>query len=136
METHVPPVVAVINTSIDTVELLRHVLERAGFTVVTAMVPDFRDGRLDLEAFLRQHDPAVIVWDIAIPYEAHWRFFQHIRKSKPCRRCQFVLTTPNAARVAKLAGPQQLVHEIVGKPYDLGEVVKAVKEAALFRPVS
>jgi hypothetical protein len=45
-----------------------------------------------------------------------------------------VLTTTNAAQVQKIAGADEHLHEIVGKPYDLGEVVRAVKEAVRQRP--
>ena len=132
---HTPEVVAVINTSPDTVEMLRNTLQHAGFTVVTGFVHDIRDGRLDLESFLHQHDPAVIVWDIAVPYDRQWQFLQHIRKQQACGRCRFVLTTTNAAEVTKIAGRDEDIYEIVGKPYDLDEVVQAVKEAARQRAV-
>ena len=46
-----------------------------------------------------------------------------------------MVTTTNAAEVAKIAGADQHLHEIVGKPYDLSEIVRAVKEAARERPV-
>ena len=39
--------VAIINTSPDTVDLLRQVLQRAGFLVVSCYTFDIRDGRLD-----------------------------------------------------------------------------------------
>jgi len=131
---HTPDVVAVLNTSADTIEVLRNVLQHAGFTVVTGFVTDIRDGRLDLEAFMRQHDPAAIVWDIAVPYEQHWQFYQHIKTRQACGRCQFVVTTPNEAAVRKIAGDDQQIYEIVGKPYDLDQIVRAVKEAVRARP--
>jgi DNA-binding response OmpR family regulator len=131
---HTPDVVAVINTSPDTVDLLRNVLQQAGFTVVTGFVHDIRDGRLDLEAFLRQHDPAAIVWDIAVPYDRQWQFLEHIKARQMCGRCRFVITTTNAAEVRKVAGRDEHLHEIVGKPLDLDELVRAVKEAVRERP--
>jgi DNA-binding response OmpR family regulator len=133
---HSPDVVLIINTSPDTVELLRQVLEQAGFAVLTGFVHDVRSGAFDLDGVVRQHDPAVIVWDIAVPYERQWRFFQHIKSQGMCGRCRFVLTTTNAAEVAKVAGREQFVHEIVGKPYDLEQVVRAVKEASRERPTA
>ena len=129
-------VVAVFNTSDDTVDLLRNVLQTAGFVVVTAFTTELRDGRVDLDAFMRLHQPKVIVYDIAVPYEENWRLFQHVKSRPACRDARFVLTTTNAAHVQKLAGPQQLLHEIVGKPYDLNEIAVAVKQAARQRPTS
>ena len=130
-----PDVVAVMNTSKDTTDLLRVVLEQAGFVVVTAFTHAVRDGDVDLESFMRQHRPKVVVYDIAIPYEQNWRLFQHIRSRPACEGVFFVLTTTNAAQVATIAGPEQDLYEILGKPYDLNLVVEAVRGAARHRPI-
>jgi len=129
------PVVAVFNTSEDTTDLLRLVLERAGYVVVSAFTSRLRDGRTDLEALMRQYRPQVIVYDIALPYEQNWRLFQHIRDSPACQGVRFVLTTTNVAQVEKVAGPEHRIHEIVGKPYDLDQVITAVKDAIYERPI-
>jgi CheY-like chemotaxis protein len=119
-------VVAVFNTSEDTTDLLRIVLENAGFVVVTAFTNLLRDGKVDLEAFMRQHQPRVIVYDIAIPYDHNWRLYEHMRETPACSGVSFVLTTTNIKHVRQLAGDVEL-HEIVGKPYDLNQIVDAVR---------
>jgi DNA-binding response OmpR family regulator len=129
--TEPSPVVAVFNTSQDTTEMLRLVLEQAGFVVVTAFTTDLRDGHVDLEALMRQHRPAVVVYDVALPYDANWRLFEHIRSSPACRGVHFVVTSTNAAHVRRIAGTDEPVLEIVGKPYDLGQLVNAVTERVL-----
>jgi hypothetical protein len=48
---------------------------------------------------------------------------------------QFVLTTTNAVQVEAIAGREMRLHELVGKPYDLDEIVRAVKDAARKRAV-
>jgi len=132
--TQHPHVTAVFNTSEDTTDLLRVILEQAGFVVVTAFTNDLRDGKLDLESFMRQHRPQVIVYDVAIPYEQNWRLFQHFQSSPACEGVHFVVTTTNARHVQQIAGAHPTVYEIVGKPYDLDLIVRAVKEAARARP--
>jgi CheY-like chemotaxis protein len=124
-----PRAVAVLNTSPDTVELLRISLQHASYTVVSGYIHDVRDGRLDLEAFVRQHDPGVIVWDISPPYDIQWQFLQHIRQRPAFNRCRFVITTTNVQHLRKVAGPDQELHEIIGKPYDLEDIVGAVRKA-------
>jgi DNA-binding NtrC family response regulator len=129
-----PPVVAVINSTEDIVDMLRIAIEQAGITVVTALTPEIRDGSVDLERFVQQHDPKVMLYDIAPPYEPNWRLFQHVTQMPALQGRQFVVTSTNAQHVEKLAGPQQHVYEIVGKPYDLGRIVQAVREALKVRP--
>ena len=92
-------VVAVFNTSPDTVQLLRFLFEEAGFVVVSAFTYEIRDGDVDLERFMRQHRPQAIVYDIAPPYEPNWRLFQHLRSTHAMRDAQCVLTSTNAAHV-------------------------------------
>ena len=84
-DTH--QVVAVLNTSPDTVDLLKDVFERAGFLVASAYTHDIRSGVLDVEAFLRVHRPAAIVYDIAPPYERNWAYLQHLRSTALSTRC-------------------------------------------------
>jgi DNA-binding NtrC family response regulator len=125
-----PPVVAVFNTSADTTELLRIALEHAGFVVITAYTYDLREGRRDLDALMRTHRPRVIVYDIALPYDVNWRLFEHIRHSPACAGTAFVLTTTNAARVRDVIGEAgRDILEIVGKPYDLDQLIRLVRQA-------
>jgi DNA-binding response OmpR family regulator len=128
-----PHVVAVFNTSEDTTDLLRITLEQAGFVAVTGFTNAIRDGQLDLDSYMRQHRPKVVVYDIGLPYDRNWRLFEHLRSSPACEGVEFVVTSTNAAHVNAIAGPQQSVLEIVGKPYDLDELIRAVKEAARTR---
>jgi CheY-like chemotaxis protein len=124
-------VVAVFDTSEDTTDMLRQLFEHRGFVVVTAFTHDIRDGKTELEALMRQHRPDVIVYDVALPYEENWRLFQHIRTSPCCQDIPFVVTTTNETQVRKVAGDEPVL-EIVGKPYDLDQLVAKVTAAAGF----
>ncbi len=128
------PTVAVINSTPDIVDMLRLIIEQAGFVVVTALTFEIRDGHIDVEHLVDQHQPSVIVYDIAPPYEANWKLFQHIAAMPVMNGRQFVLTSTNAQQVERIAGKHQRVFEIIGKPYDLDLVVQAVKEASRARP--
>jgi len=128
------PVVAVINSTPDIVDMLRFAIESAGFVAVTALTFEVRDGEVDLDRFIAQHEPLVIVYDIAPPYETNWRLFEHVSAMPIMRGRQFVLTSTNARHVTALAGREQHVYEVVGKPLDLDEIVRAVKEASRARP--
>jgi CheY-like chemotaxis protein len=127
------PVVAVFNTSPDIVDLLRRAFEPAGFVIVSALTHQIREGMVNLDAFLRQHNPDVIVYDIAPPYEANWQLFLHLRQMEAMRNRKVVITSINARHVETLIGPSEHVYEVVGKPLDLDQIVRAVKEAAYSR---
>jgi CheY-like chemotaxis protein len=124
-----PPVVAIFNTSPDTIELLRIVLEPAGFVVIGAYTYEVRDGDIDVEALIKQHQPQVIIYDVAPPYERNWRLFQHVCTMPALKGIKFLITTTNARQVREIADPDQQVFEIVGKPYDLELIVNAVKNS-------
>src|SRR4051812_15323152 len=107
-----PPVAAVINSTDDIVDMLRIALEHAGLTVVSALTHEIRDGHVDVERFVKQHDPRVILYDIAPPYEANWNLFQHVALMPVMAGRQFIITSTNARQVEGLAGPQEHVYEI------------------------
>jgi CheY-like chemotaxis protein len=124
------PVVAIFNSSPDTVDMLRFVLERADFVVVSAYTWELREGQVDALGFLREHQPSVIVYDVAPPYEPNWRLFEHIRGILPLADHRWVLTTTNVRQVRQVAGENCELIEIIGKPYDLQQVVTAVQRAS------
>jgi CheY-like chemotaxis protein len=131
---HRPIVAAIFNTSPDVIDLLRRALEPAGVVAISVLTFQIRDGQVDLESFLRQHDPDVIVYDVAPPYEANWHLFLHLSDVPSMRNRQVVLTSSNARQVEQLAGSNRAIYEVVGKPFDLERIVRAVKEAAHARP--
>ncbi len=125
---------AVFNTSPDLIELVRRAFEPAGIVVVSVLTFQIREAVVDLENFLRQHNPDVVVYDVAPPYDANWQLFLHIRSLDAMQGRKIVLTSINKKHVEKLAGRDETIYEIVGKPYDLNRLVHAVKEAARQRP--
>jgi CheY-like chemotaxis protein len=120
--------VAIVNSSEDTVEMLRIQLEGAGMSTVAAHVPDIKRGKLDFQDFIRQHQPDVAVWDIGPPYEENWTFFNLLRTTDAARQVKFIVTTTNRDRLVKVCGDCEPI-EIVGKPYDLEQLTSAVRAA-------
>jgi DNA-binding response OmpR family regulator len=129
-----PPVVAIVNTNPDLVRMLQVNLEAAAFVVFTLHIEDIRLASTNVESFLEQHDPRVIVYDVAPPFDQNWRFLDHLRTATAFRGRQFVLTTVNARKVEEIVGNEETVYEVVGQPTDVAEVVRAVKEASRARP--
>ena len=89
------PIIAVFNSSGDTVEMLRTALEADGLHTVSGHIGELKKGELDFVAFVEHHRPAVIVYDISMPYETNWNFLKLVRSSQPAQQCRFILTTTN-----------------------------------------
>src|SRR5262245_12148804 len=123
-----PPIVAVFNSSSDTVSLLRAALDAAGFQTAIGHIPEVKQGGLDFVEFVERHVPLLIVYDISPPYDANWNFLRLIRSSEVVRGLPFIITTTNKPALESLVGPTQAI-EIIGKPYDLDTVVAAVRSA-------
>ena len=128
-----PVTVAIINTTMDTVQMVRDALHPAGFVVVSCFANDIRDGKIDFGAFLRLHSPRVIIYDLAPPYERHFQLFQHVRAMPDVEGVHFVITSVNPKNVQGLVGRDEHVYEIVDREEDLLKLVQAVKEASRAR---
>jgi len=126
-------VVALFHSNPDAIVLITRLLESAGFTVVSALIPEVRDGRCDVDALMTDHDPSVVVYNIGPPYEETWAMFESLRARPSMGDCRFVITAADAAEVERLAGDDARIFEVVGKDSDIGELSRAVKEAARAR---
>jgi DNA-binding NarL/FixJ family response regulator len=127
------PVVAIFNSNDDVVEMLRFALEQAGLVVVSGHIDAIRRGEQRLSDFVEEHDPSAILYDLVPPYDRSWRFLEHVRETPSMQGRRFVVTSTNAQRAREIAGGAERVLEIVGKPYDIEAIVKAVASAAAGR---
>jgi DNA-binding response OmpR family regulator len=123
---HAIPVVALVDTSEEITGLLTAVFQTEGFATVPAFTLDIKRGQQDFADLVQAHQPDVVIWDIAIPYEENWAFFLQVQASPVGQVCRFVLTTTNKAALEGLVG-ETPAHDIIGKPYDLDEMVQAVR---------
>jgi len=124
-------VVVLFNQNPDALVSLARLIESAGFDVVSAPLPEVRNGRCDADDIMERHDPAVVVYDIGPPYEENWEKFQ-ICRATSMRDRRFVITSANPAHLQRLAGRDERIYEIE-QPWDLDNIVHAVKEAARAR---
>jgi DNA-binding NtrC family response regulator len=124
-----PQTIAVLNSNEDVIELLRTILEEAGFNTVSTHVPDIKRGHEDFIAFLEKHDPAAIVYDIAPPYQENWNFLKLILDAASVKTRKFIITTANERLLREVAGADIAVCEISEKPYSMEAILKAVKQS-------
>lgn len=119
--------VAVINSSDDTVEMVRLMMERAGFNTATGHISDIKKGATDFLQFMNQHDPDIVIYDVGHPYKENCTFLQLLLNTEVGKRTKFLLTTTNRALLQKAAGPDIEAFELSEKPYDLNDLVQLVK---------
>lgn len=122
------PLVGIVDTSEELADLFRLIVESEGCRTVVTYVPDLKRGQPDPETFLREYNPRVLLWDIAIPYQENWEFFRQTCQSEAGQGRGYVLTTTNKAALETLVGPTPAI-EIVGKPFDLEELAHALRLA-------
>ena len=127
-KTHL--VVAIVNSNDDLVAVIRDELLRAGFNVVTAHIRDIKAGRQDFSVFLESHDPTIVVYDIAVPYEDQWTLFQTLRQLPAAKGRQFVITTVNKKVMEQRVGQTDVIEIQGGHADDLDPVIDAVKRLA------
>lgn len=121
----------VMDSSADTLDLLRQYLEFNGFEVETCNLARLRNEGADVAAAIAEAHPDVVVFDIALPYEMNWELCAALR-GDPRIGVPFVLTTTNRAAVERLTGAREVI-EILGKPYDLEQFARAVRAAVTAR---
>jgi CheY-like chemotaxis protein len=110
--------VLVVDDDPDLRELMRLLLEGAGYRVETA-----RDGREALERVFA-HAPALVLLDMKMPGMNGWQFARTLRQTHN-RRIPIVVVTAgdDARRTAEEVGAEAYL----GKPFELDDVLKVVE---------
>jgi DNA-binding response OmpR family regulator len=121
--------VAVMNTSKEVTDMILEVLKIEGFSTCFVFTHQLKKDEGYFDEYLENNTPQVIIYDIAIPYEENYVLFKRLRSRKSAKGIPFVLTTINKKALEKLVGKTP-AFEIIGKPFDLEELIKAVRSAS------
>ena len=122
-------VVAVLNSNQDVLRLIRDVLQDEGYAVVTDHIHSFKDGDENLVDFLTKHRPALLLYDLAPPYQENWNFLQLLCRIPEVSSLPMVLTTVNKAALEAVVGKTE-AFEILGTHDNLVPVVDAINRAS------
>jgi CheY-like chemotaxis protein len=120
------PVIGVLNTTPEVIELVEELLESEGYLVVTAIISDFRRGRANLVEWMNRHQPNILIYDLPPPYREQLNFLAIVHDMQVMQGRRFIYTTTNKEALEREEGGKLGAHEIVGKPYDLDALLKAV----------
>ena len=127
--------VALFDASDDTVEMVQQMLSAAGLCcLVGCPFADLKRGRTDFARYIAKHNPDVVVFDISPPYEENWAFLQTLCGTEAMVGRGLVVTTTNKQRLDEILGVDLWIKrddataalEIVGKPYDLDQIRRAI----------
>jgi DNA-binding response OmpR family regulator len=119
--------IAVFNAHPETVEMLHLALQAAGFDTVDGPLREFDRGVHQGLAFLREHAPDAVIYDISPPYERTASFCCDLQEADGQRA--WVITSTNPKRTARDLRTRPERYELIGKPYDLDDVIAAVQRA-------
>jgi DNA-binding response OmpR family regulator len=129
-------VVALINASDDTVDMVQRMLAASGFKcLVGCHFADLKKGHIDFGRYVAKHRPEVVIFDISPPYSENWDYFKTLRDGFAMAGRGLVLTTTNKQRLDEAVGADSEAFEIVGKPYDLGQIRAAIDAAITRTPL-
>ena len=123
------PLVAILDSRMEFLDALREALETDGYGAVTARLAEIQDGTLDLVAFIDEHDPALIVYDLPRPIERHWNFLRLLRETDSLKARTWILTTTDKHALDAAVGSSAVIDTIFGQPYVVADVVAAVRSA-------
>jgi CheY-like chemotaxis protein len=124
-----PPLILVLNGVEDITEIVRLYLEEAGWSAVTGQVDAARRSRIDLKAIVENHRPSAAIVDISPPYDVNYRYLNVLRMAGPLQGIPIIVTTTNEKRLREFTATDEPVIEVFGKPYDMQQVVEAVRKA-------
>ena len=130
------PVVAVVNTNNDLVSALQHGLEAEGFNIVTAHIEAIKSGEVDFAAFLDEHNPALVIYDIVLPYDGNWVFLKMLRQLPQAQHRPFVVTTVNKRALDARVGATDAIEIRGGHADDIAPTMDAVRNALHKRATS
>jgi DNA-binding response OmpR family regulator len=131
LQPNPPPLVAIFNSMDDILDMVRLAFEAQGFAAATARLAEIQSGVLDLIAFVREHKPVALVYDLPRPYEANWNVLRMLRETDSLKDLVWVITTTNKEALERAVPRTNALEIVVGKPYTVDDVINAVRKGLL-----
>jgi DNA-binding response OmpR family regulator len=97
--------------------------------VTTAHVRELKLHPERIEELMRREDPRLIVLDVSPPYVENWEWYRTVFAPHPAvQGRRIVLTTTNRRALQEASDTGDTI-ELLGKPFDLEQLVAAVRHA-------
>jgi len=111
-----------VDDELDTLEVVKTILEKEGFEVVSVSSAKKALAQVDLDHF------ALILLDVMMPDMSGWDLFTHITEASPNHKVIFLTvleSTPEKIKELKKHG----IKDYITKPFDRNDLVARVKKA-------
>ena len=118
--------IAVLNSSKEITDVVSQIFRAEGFSTSTSFTYLYKNNEEAFDNFLKKNKPSVIIYDVALPYEQNYELFRSLSKRDLAKDIPIILTTTNKKALESLVGKTK-TYELIGKPYDLKEIVNAVR---------
>jgi len=122
--------VAICNHVADLIDIVAEHLEAAGYETFKLYIEDIQKGRVDFVSWLERHNPEVVIYDIAPPYKESLNFLALVQNSGAMKSRCVILTTTNLHALQQ-ERKEIFAHELLGKPYELGTLIKVIEEKCM-----
>ena len=119
----------VLNDSVPVLKMLCKSLTERGHHCNTALLAETSQAQDDVGRLIQKHRPAVVIYDVGMPYSSSWDLLEVIRTAPALQSQAFVITTPSKRKLEQAVGPTS-AFEIGGADSDLRRVLTAVEAAA------
>src|SRR5262245_42363709 len=106
------PLIYVVNTDLDTLELLEVFFAQSGFAMAGCLSSELRRGDIDLGSECERFHPVALVYDVGPPYEREWQFLRGLVQTASCADIPLIVTTTNEERLRRCVGHNERVLEL------------------------
>jgi DNA-binding response OmpR family regulator len=122
------PTVAIMNGSAELMDTLTTLFEMEGYNTASIHIDDVKRGHVDFICWLDRHDPQIVIYDVGAPFEENLNFLKLLETSGKMKGRCLIVTTTNLKAFRQVADRPANVHEILGKPFDLEQLLATVNK--------
>lgn len=126
--------IAILSGDSEVAARLRTPLEQAGFETETAQLAEVRSGELDVLTFFEEHDPDLVIYELAPPFAQGLTFMRLLQAVPMARHRRWLIATADRQAVVDLVGPTDAVVEVPPDGGDPPGLLDTVRRELASRP--
>jgi len=116
------PKILVVDDDLDLVYMVKAVLEKNGYEVMTAY-----DGYQALK-LIKTNVPDLMIVDLTMPEIDGWRLSMKVRQDERCKNIPIIVLSGLLTEEESQPGPNEPYNILMSKPFDMLKLANRVKE--------